>query len=177
MRQFFKNVHLKAYKEEKLHDALYENYLFNIKRNFFFAFKRFSQKSHGLKELCQAYKTQKRQQTLEDSYFLWKRKYAFEKNLIYLYAKAVICIKDQLQAKCFEVLKRKWINQRKLKYRGIARITNLKQDVLTAWSLLLKKKALLKNLLTDYKKSHHLQIKRIYLHVKNLFNYCLISHL
>lgn len=99
MRQFFKNIHLKTYKEEKLRKAMTENYLYHVQRIFFYAYKRFWRKTQELKIRTHVFKKHSKKMKMEYAYQLWRKKFIFEKNVVFLYARAVIQIKNEIMVR------------------------------------------------------------------------------
>jgi len=53
-------------------------------------------KNRKLRQLSNSYTTGNAMRTLYSSYQLWRKKFLFEKNMVFMYAKALIEVKNQI---------------------------------------------------------------------------------
>ena len=60
-------------------------------------------KNRKLRQLSHSYTTGNAMRTLYSSYQLWRKKFLFEKNMVFMYAKALIEVKNQILVSLCEI--------------------------------------------------------------------------
>lgn len=60
----------------------------------------------------------------------WKKLFAFEKNVTFIYAKAMISIKNELLLKTFSTLKRRWIVRSKSRLHEVQKVVAMEKRIL-----------------------------------------------
>lgn len=98
-------------------------------------------------------------QDLRESYMIWRRSYLLERNTRYLLAYTIIHIKNQILAKYYNVLKRRWGARKIAKQFTAQKAMKNALKCMKGWSKIAHKKKTLQKLYSEALKQKKMALK------------------